>query len=181
MGPAVWPAAFLPCARRQEPAGDLFALALALGGTLAGASLLGVSPIAAPPPAAGGAFLPWLGLAWLVAFPPLGYLQLRPRAPRAVALAVHAAAGVATLLFGLLVALPNRGWTGVALYLIGGLAILFLPGLKRHFATADAGALRARLALALALTATIALILAVAVVTDQEERLAAEQAIEGQR
>jgi signal transduction histidine kinase len=182
LGLAVWLAALLPGARREEPGGDLFALALALGGTLASLSLLGLLPaVLAPPPAVAGALLRWFGLAWLAVFPPLGYLQLRPRAPRALTLAVHAAAGLALLLFGLLVALPSRGWTGVALYLIGGLTILFLPALRRRFATADAGALRARLALALALTATIALILAVTVVTAQEEDLAADQAIDVQR
>ncbi len=184
LGLGVWVAAFLPAASRPPAAraGDLFALVMSLGGTLTGFALLGVLPLfSADAYAASPSLLPWLGLAFLLLLPPLGYLQLRPRAPRALWLALHLGGGAAFLAFGLLVSLPRQAWTGVALYLISGLAIMLLPWLSRRLAAADGGALRARLAMALALTATLALILAVAVVTDQEERLAGEQAIDVQR
>jgi signal transduction histidine kinase len=183
LGLGVWIAGFLPGPERSAPqGGDLFALVLGVSCTVASFTLLGPSPLfTGAQYGANRPLLPWFGLAWLALFPLLGYLQLRPRAPRGAVLAVHLAAGAAALLFGLLVALPARAWTGVAFYLISGPVVMLLPALRRRLARVDAGALRARLALALALTATIALILAVAVVTAQEERLAAEQTIDVQR
>ena len=182
----VWIAAFLPGARRPPPdppaGGDLFALMMSLAGTVVGLAISGLLPLAtAARQGPTAPLLPWFGLAFLLLLPALGYLQVRPGRSRPIALAVHAGAGSALLLYGLLVSYQRRTWTGVAIYLTSGLAILLLPWLRGRLAAADAGALRVRLALALALTATVALILAVAVVTDQEERLAAEQALEGQR
>src|SRR5262249_48959412 len=101
--------------------------------------------------------------------------QVRPLPARPATRLAHLLSGLSFVALGLFVAFPTRGWTGVALYPGCGLLIAFLPWLRPLLARADAGALRTRLSLALVLATSVTLILAVAVVTDQEERLAAEQ------
>ncbi|HTQ78577.1 MAG TPA: sensor histidine kinase [Thermoanaerobaculia bacterium] len=161
--------------------GDLLALLLGLAMILAGGVLLarGPGPL--------GAFRTRPDLAplfvglWLVAGPLLVWAQLKPAPPRPLVLLAHLLGGGTLLAMALFVALPNRGWTGVALHGGCGLVVLSLPWLGPILKAADPAALRTRLSLALALATSVTLILGVAVVTDQEERLAAEQVRQMQR
>jgi signal transduction histidine kinase len=118
--------------------------------------------------------MPWFGVVWIVAGPLLAWVQVRP-ASRSLTRIAHLLAGFSFVASGLLVALPSRAWTGVFLFCGCGLVIAFLPGLRPRLPEIGSAALRTRLSLALALATSVTLILAVAVVTDQEERLAAEQ------
>ncbi len=167
--------------RRRRPSaptdGDLLCLVVGLATSLNGALMLflpGLLTRGFYPP--GQRWLPYFGVLWLATGPPLVFVQLR-RVPPRLAAVVHLAAGLSLVVFGVMISVPGRLWTGVALYCGGGLTVAVLPWLRRRFARADPTALRTRLALALALTASVALILAVAVVTSQEQRLAEEQAI----
>jgi len=157
-----------------DRAGDLLSLLFGVAATLSGSVLLGRGSSAASF-GAGRALVPYFGLLWIVAGPLLAWAQVRPLPPRPATRIAHLLAGLSFVGFGLLVALPSRGWTGVALYLGCGGVIAGLPWLRPVFARADAAALHTRLSMALVLATSVTLILAVAVVTDQEERLAAEQ------
>ena len=166
--------------RSAPPRGDLLCLVLGLSCTINGALMLlapGLFEQSAYQP--GRRWLSLLGALFLATGPPLVLAQLQ-RLPSRFAPLAHVAAGLALLVFGLVVSVPGRIWTGVAIYCGGGLAVAALPLLRRRFARADPSALRTRLALALALTASVALILAVAVVTSQEERLAEAQVVAAQ-
>ena len=165
-----------PGARRPSPdqGGDLLSFLFGFAATLSGVVLLALGPSSAPL-STSRALFPYFGGLWLVAGPFLAWAQVHPLPPRPAIRAAHLLGGLSLAAFGLLVALPSRGWTGVALYGGCGLVVAGLPWLRRLFAQADAAALRTRLSLALALATSVTLILAVAVVTDQEERLAAEQ------
>jgi signal transduction histidine kinase len=123
-------------------------------------------------------YLPVLGAALLGTGLLLCRVQLRP-APRWLMWTAHLAAAGAFFLLGLLVSVPGRSWTGMALnFGCGTAALALLPWLSYRLARLDTRALRTRLALALATATSVALILTVAVSTTQEERLAAEQALE---
>jgi signal transduction histidine kinase len=95
--------------------------------------------------------------------------------------AAHLAGGGAFFLFGLLFSLPNRAWTGLALYCGCGLALALLPWLSRELAALDPASLRTRLAFSLATATSVALVLTAAIATSQEERLATEQVLEMRR
>ncbi len=167
--------------RARAPAllsGDVLALLLGIGATLAGLSVLVKGA-----PGFGsyqGSYqqqrmlIPYFGGIWLVTGPLLVRAQLRPLSRRAKAIS-HLLGGLSLLSFGLLVALPGRAWTGIGIYCGLGLVVTLLPWLRPLLAEVDSAALRTRLSLALALATSVTLILAVAVVTDAEERLAADQ------
>jgi signal transduction histidine kinase len=170
---------------RERPAGaggDLFALLVGASAFLSGFLItlfpelfegLAQSPFRIQ--------LRLLALVFLVAGPLLFWVQLDPPLARWRLFAVHFFAGSAYLAFGLLIALPNRAWTGIALYCGGGAMIALLPWLRRRLAAVDTSALWTRFSLAMAIATSLALIVATAVVTAQEERLAEAQAIETQR
>jgi signal transduction histidine kinase len=104
------------------------------------------------------------------------------RSPSAVYVwLAHLAAGIACFVFGLIFSLPNRAWTGLALYWGCGLAVALLPWLSRRLASVDPASLRTRLAFSLAMATSVALVLTAAIATSQEERLATEQVQETQR
>jgi signal transduction histidine kinase len=125
----------------------------------------------------GRPYLPVLGAALLGTGLFLCWVQLRP-APRWLVWTAHPTAAGAFFLLGLLVSVPGRSWTGMAFNFGCGTALALLPWLSHRLARLDTRALRTRLALALATATSVALILTVAVSTTQEERLAAEQALE---
>src|ERR1700681_4473128 len=162
----------------QEGDGDLFGLVIGLVATVTGFSLMVLTKLFE------GAFygpnqgsLRVLGLALLLAGPLLVWAPLAPRLRRRQLWEVHLFAGTALFLFGVLIALPGRLWTGIALYCGGGIMVAVLPWLRRRLAALDTAALRTRLGLALAIATSLALILATAVVTAQEEQLAVEQVL----
>jgi len=119
-------------------------------------------------------FVPVLAAALLVSGPFLCRVHLRA-APRWLVLTAHLTAGSAFLLFGVLIAVPRRSWTGIAFYLGCGTALALLPWLSRWLARLDTQALVTRLALALAIATSGSLVFTVAVATTQEERLAIGQ------
>jgi signal transduction histidine kinase len=92
--------------------------------------------------------------------------------------ASHLAGGAAFFILGLHFSVPNRAWTGVALYWGCGLALALLPWLSRRLAALDPASLRTRLAFSLATATSVALVLTAAIATSQEERLATEQVLE---
>jgi signal transduction histidine kinase len=155
------------------PGGDFLALLLGIAETLAGIAILGAGTAIVGHYDTNRALVPYFGGIWVVAGPLLVRAQIRPLSRWETASA-HGLGGLSLLAFGLLVALPGRAWTGIALYCGGGLVIALLPWLRPLLAEVDSAALRTRLSLALALATSVTLILAVAVVTDAEERLAAE-------
>lgn len=160
---------------RPVAGGDFFALLMGFSATLMGALMVGQpslfrGPIYGPYQS----LLPLLGLAMLVTGPLLTWVQLAPLGRRAPG-TIHVLAGAAYLVFGGMVSVPGRIWTGIVLYLGGGLMIALLPWVRRWLARLDTKALTTRLALAMAIATSLALISATAVVTAQEERLAAEQ------
>ncbi|HEV7506438.1 MAG TPA: sensor histidine kinase [Thermoanaerobaculia bacterium] len=168
--------------RGLEGDGDLFGLVIGLVATVTGLSLTAVPRLfqgAFYGPNQG--FLGALGLALLVAGPLLGWAQMAPRLGRRQLWGIHVFAGAVFFSFGILIALPGRFWTGIALYCGGGIMVAVLPWLRRRLAALDTAALQTRLALALAIATSLALILATAVVTAQEEQLAVEQSLAIQR
>ena len=169
-------ACWLPRDRPRDAVqgGDLLALLLGIAGTLAGFLILALPSLFHKPfygPYAG--YLSAFGVAFLLTCPPAAIAQLAPswreRGP------FHLPAGVVYILFGLLVSIPGRLWTGVALYIGGGTALAALPWVRRRLAAIETASLRARLALTLAVSTSLALVLATAVVTAQEETLSREQ------
>jgi signal transduction histidine kinase len=166
-------ASLLPRDRpRAAPAGgDLFALLMGVAATVAGALITGAPGLFQQP--FYGNNLRIYGLAFLLTGPLLAGAQLV--VPSWRSWAVQSLGGITYVLFGLLVSLPGRLWTGVALYAAGGATIVGLPWVRRRLAALDTSALRAHLSLVLAIATTLSLILATAVATAQEEQLAAEQ------
>ena len=171
-------AGFLPGVRSPLGRfGDLFASLMGAIATIAGALMAGApdrmrmsfAEFSWP-------YVPTLGLLFLLSGPLLIWVQLRqPGLPERQVWGAHLLAGLAFFSFGSLASLPLRAWTGVALYLGGGIALALQPWLRRRLGTIDLSALRTRLALTLATATSVALILATAVVTTQEERLAEKQ------
>jgi signal transduction histidine kinase len=165
-----------PLPEDEERGHDLFALLMGISAALLG-GLLVSAPVMLPGPYFDPArphLLP-LGVVLLLGGALLLSAQLR-RAPSLRLLwAAHLSAGAGFLLYGAMVSLPARSWTGLAMYWGCGLALAFLPGLSRQFASFDPSALRTRLAFALATATSVALVLTAAVATTQEERLAAAQ------
>jgi signal transduction histidine kinase len=170
--------------RRQGPEGDgdLFGLVLGLVAIVTGFSLTAFPTLfqgAFYGPNQG--FLRVLGLALLLAGPLLGWAQMAPRLGWRQLWGIHVFAGTVFFAFGVLIALPGRFWTGIALYCGGGIMIAVLPWLRRRLVALDTAALQARLGLALVIATSLALILATAVVTAQEEQLAVEQVLATQK
>jgi signal transduction histidine kinase len=174
----------LPPSRRQglEGDGDLFGLVIGLVATISGFSLtafpwLFQGAFNGPHPQ----FLRILGLALLLAGPLLCWTQFARSLGRRQLWGIQLFAGAVFFAFGVLIALPGRFWTGIALYCGGGIMVAVLPWLRRQLAALDTAALQSRLALALAIATSLALVLATAVVTAQEEHLAVEQSLAIQR
>jgi signal transduction histidine kinase len=172
--------------RRDRPAaavgGDLFGLFMGVIATLVGLLMLALPRLFQGPFYGQFPFgLTVFALAFLLTGVPLAAAQLAPAARRRWIWPVHVLAGATFLAFGLLISLPRASWTGVAIYVGGGAAIVCLPWLRRWLATLDTAALRARLSLTLVIATSLALILATAVVTAQEEHLAETQVIATQR
>ncbi len=119
-------------------------------------------------------FLPLFAAVLLLSGSFLCRVHLRA-APRWLTLTAHLTVGSAFILFGALIALPRRSWTGIAFYLGCGTALALLPWLSRRLARLDTQALVTRLALALAIATSGSLVFTVAVATTQEERLAIGQ------
>jgi signal transduction histidine kinase len=168
-------ACWLPRDRPREAVqgGDLLALFMALAGTLAGVFILLLPTLFHQPfygPHAG--YLSIFGVVFLLTSPPAAVAQIAPAWRK---WPLHLPLGLVYVLFGLLVSIPGRLWTGVVFYIGGGAALALLPWLRRWLAALDTASLRARLALTLAVSTSLALVLATAVVTAQEERLAREQ------
>jgi signal transduction histidine kinase len=170
-------ACLLPRDRPRSAAagGDFFVLLMGVAATLAGLLI-----IAAPglfQKAFYGPYQEYLkvfGVAFLLTGPLLAAAQLT--APSRRSWVVQVLGGMTYVLFGVLVSVPGRLWTGVFLYIVGGTVMVCLPAVRRWLAVLDTSALRAHLSLVLAIATTLALILATAVATAQEERLAREQA-----
>jgi signal transduction histidine kinase len=170
----------LRSSRRQGPEGDgdLFGLVIGLVATVTGFSLTAFpKPFHGAFYGANQGFLWFLELALLLAGPLLGWAQMAPRLGRRQLWGIHIFAGTIIFAFGVLIALPGRLWTGIALYCGGGIMIAVLPWLRRRLVALDTAALQARLALALVIATSLALILATAMVTAQEEQLAVEQVL----
>jgi signal transduction histidine kinase len=175
-------AAFLP---RRDPTvpeqeGDLFALLMGVIATINGAILL-AGGLASPGLAPSRAYIPALGMAFLVTGPPLCLAQLLPRMRPGLRWLIHLLAGLAFVTYGTLVAIPSRFWTGIALYVCCGGALAVLPWLRRQVSTLDSLSLRTRLAFSLATAVSVALILTAAVATYQEEALAERQVIDARK
>jgi signal transduction histidine kinase len=183
LGLATALAGFLPPERtvpRGVPGRDLYALAMALIATVNGSGLLFFPDLFESYFAMIGARLAWIGALLLAGGLLLATVQLRrpDRVSPLLRWTAHLLAGAGFLAYGLDISLPRRAWTGVVLYIVGGVALAFLPWLSRRLERIDTSALRTRLALALATATSVALVLTAAVATHQEERLASEQVLE---
>ncbi|MDQ4076451.1 MAG: ATP-binding protein [Chloroflexota bacterium] len=125
---------------------------------------------------------PWYGSGFVLGGIALLYVQLRPwRSSFKLIYAVHLLAA-APFLAWVAPLLPERSWTAIALY--GGLGVIVtgsLPWLAPQLHRPPPASLRLRLALALAVVAAVPLILQAALVTEREEELATEQALEWQQ
>jgi signal transduction histidine kinase len=160
--------------RSAPSGGDLFTFLMGIAAALAGVLIVGVPGLFQRPyygPFAG--YLKVFGLAFLVTGPLLAAAQLRRPSRRTWAIEILG--GMTYVLFGALVSVPGRLWTGVFLYVAGGAVIVCLPWVRLWLAALDTSALRAHLSLVLAIATTLALVLATAVATAQEEHLAGEQ------
>jgi signal transduction histidine kinase len=160
--------------RSAATGGDLFALLMGVAATVSGALIIAAPGLFNKPfygPYSG--YLQAFGLAFLLTGPLLAAAQLVTVSWRTRAAQILG--GATYVLFGLLVSVPGRLWTGVFLYIGGGLAIVGLPLVRRWLAALDTSALRAHLSLVLAIATTLSLIVATAVATAQEEQLAREQ------
>ncbi len=176
LGVGTFLACLLPRDRPRSAAagGDLFALLMGVAAACAGVLILGVPELFQKPYYGPfGAYLKVFGAAFLVTGPLLAAAQLT--APSRRTWAVQILGGLTYVLFGILISVPGRLWTGVFLCLAGGAIIACLPWVRRWLAALDTSALRAHLSLVLAIATTLSLILATAVATAQEERLAREQ------
>jgi signal transduction histidine kinase len=162
--------------------GDLFAFAMGLIATMAGAVQVVVPGMFQNPyydPIRSN-LLP-LGLGLLLTGPPLCIAQLRPPLSRGRTAAIHLFAGLVFVSYGIFSSIPLRAWTGITLYWGCGTAVALLPWLRRRLATLDTSALRTRLGLALGVATSLSLILATAIITHQEELLVEEQVREALR
>jgi len=160
---------------------DFFALLMGVIATLSGIAVLALPASWADPTVLSHpASLRATGALMLLCGPLLAYTQLRRELQAGLLWGAHLLAGGALIAFGV-VALPAASWTELALYWGCGGAVAVLPWLRERLARLDTGALRTRLAVALVLATSLSLILAVAVVSAQEERLVARQALEIQR
>ena len=160
--------------------GDLLALILGLAAVVNSTLLLTLPPSLTAYLDHARPQLPFLAALLLLGGGLILLVQLR-RFPDTVYRMACLLAGLAYLVFGLLVSLPRQAWTGVALSWGGGLVLLLLPGLSRRLGRLDGRALRTRLAFALATATSVALILTAAVATSQEEKLATSQVLETRR
>ncbi|MFL6202887.1 MAG: ATP-binding protein [Thermoanaerobaculia bacterium] len=161
---------------------DLFALLMGMIALLQGLLLAVLAPLLT------GAYFDVLrpyqrtiGLALILGGGLVVAAHLRRNPSQRFVWAAHLAAGAALFLFGLIFSLPNRAWTGLALYWGCGLAVAVLPWLSRRLAALDPASLRTRLAFSLATATSVALVLTAAIATSQEERLATAQVIETRR
>ncbi|HKI01996.1 MAG TPA: sensor histidine kinase [Thermoanaerobaculia bacterium] len=167
---------------RGAGAGDLFGLLMGLLATI-----LGFLMVAAPHLFRSilygpyRDYVPALGLALLLTGPLLVYAQLSTALKPWQLWLAHILAGASFFAYAAMISLPNRTWTGIALYGGGGVVIALLPWVRSRLSALDTSALRTRLALALVVSTSLGLILATAVATAQEERLAAEQAVATQK
>jgi len=165
------PAALWPGRER-----DLFALLMGVVAVVDGVAMLTLPRFFRGPAFdSSRPFLPLFATVLLLSGPFLCRVHLRA-APRWLALTAHLTVGSAFILFGALIALPRRSWTGIAFYFGCGTALALLPWLSRWLARLDTRALVTRLALALAIASSGSLVFTVAVATTQEERLALGQA-----
>jgi signal transduction histidine kinase/ActR/RegA family two-component response regulator len=168
LGLATAAAPFLPRSDARSNAGpDLLALVAGTSAALIGATLL-----ALPAQPAFDGVRPYtgaLGPAFLGSGLALLYVQLRS-APPGAAWAAHLALAATYWAFAGLVALPNRGTTGLLYYGGFGLAVALLPWLGPRMARVDPASLRTRVATALIAAAALPLLIAVAVGNDQAER-----------
>lgn len=123
----------------------------------------------------------WFGLAFLSSGVLLITAQVRRARLPLLEWSAHALVALAFLCYMALVSVPNRGITGIMFYGGFGILLLLLPWLSQPLAWLDASSLRLRLGLALAALAAVPLTLTVAVITDQEERIALDQALVNQQ
>jgi signal transduction histidine kinase len=176
LGLGTFAAGLLPRGRRRAPGGDLYGLLMGVSATFVGALIVGLPTLFQTSFYTSLQFdLTIFGVVFLGIGPPLAAAQLAAGFRRGWMWAIHVLAGITFMTFGLLVALPRQSWTGVALYIGGGGAILCLPWLRGRLEALDTSSLRTRLALTLAIATSLSLVLATAVVTAQEEQLAREQ------
>ena len=160
---------------------DLFALTIAANNLLTGITLLlnGLPDQAAlygAWPFAGAA----LGVIFLmggVALIVVQYWLVRSGALLGLA---HGLAALPMLLFLGLIAIPMRIWPAILYYGEFGLAVLLLPWLAGRLNRVIVGSLRARLALAFTALAVLPLVATLAFITDRDERLAIDQALNEQ-
>jgi signal transduction histidine kinase len=183
LGMATAAAGFLPPERtipRGAPGRDLFALAMALIAVTNGAGLVFIPKLFEAYFAMIGARLFGIGALLLVGGLLLTVTQIRGPGATSPPLrwAAHLLTGAGFVAYGVDISLPRRAWTGVVLYIVGGVALAILPWLSRRLERIDTSALRTRLALALATATSVAMVLTAAVTTTQEERLATSQILE---
>lgn len=154
---------------------DLFSLMMATVAIVTGLVLVAVPPDTLSPVYT----VVIVPLAWHGAFLVIGgalLLAVVMRAPyhqRLLALA-HVLAGAAYLAFCISFAIPNRGFSAIALYGGFGSLLLFLPWLDPPIRRINPARLRTRLAFALTALAAIPLVLGTAIITSQEEQEAIE-------
>ncbi len=159
--------------------GDLFGFLMGLASAVAGLLILITPTFQKPLYGPYNRYLPLFGAAFLLVGPLAAAAQAVPAWRKRWL--PHLPAGLTYVLFGALVAVPGRFWTGVALYIGGGATVATLPWIRRRLAALDSSVLWAHLALTLAISTSLALILATAVVTAQEERLAEAQVTAAQK
>ena len=183
LGMATALAGFLPPERtvpRGLPGRDLFALAMGLIAVTNGAGLVFIPKLFETYFAMIGTRL--FGIGALLLSGGLLLTATQVRRPGTVSppllWAAHLLTGAGFFAYGVDISLQRRAWTGVALYLVGGIALAFLPWLSKRLERIDTSALRSRLALALATATSAAMVLTAAVTTTQEERLATAQVLE---
>ena len=189
LGLATIATGLLPPDARDESARspDALMLAIAVVALLHGAALLALPTAYRAPtydPIRGAA--PLFGLAFLAAGVSLALVQRPAGVARRLSFSTEAAAHLlAALVFAgwaLALMLPNRAWTGVALF--GGVGLLtgLLPWLSRDASlVGESSSLRARLTLALAGAAAAPLVVAATLIARQEESAARAEALSRQQ
>lgn len=120
------------------------------------------------------------GLAFVLSGLILIGVQFREPAQRWLFWLAHLPAACTFLAYMFAVALPTRSITGIVFYGGFGLVILTLPWFGQRLVLIDARSLRLRLALWLAAAIVVPLTLMIAFITNQQERIALNEALMNQ-
>lgn len=166
----------------SERGGDLFAIVMGICAVsvglvmllLPGQFQLSIYDLLRP-------YLRWFGVVFIGSGGLLVLVHLRLGQPRPLYWPAHVLIAGAFFVYMALVSVPNRGISGIAFYGGFGLLLALLPRLGPALGRMDARSLQIRQALILAATAAIPLTLTVTIITDQQERIALDRALDEQQ